>query len=589
MLREESSMENIKRNMRESMSNPYPVDNRLLAIFEELKTVFIRADIEPSEPRLFLCSYIIYNLFTKKIFQVDYQEAFDSLFPMGDELREIAWRLLDGVDWTEIKRVARLAFSLDPDLVKGMIRFRQFGTPQSTPPGVSRLAVRLLGVEPDDRVADLCCGCGGFMVEASYVSRDVSITGYERNQENAFASKLRARADDFKFLIFPEDVFSQRVYGGGAFDKIFCHPPFRIKRFKDGPESDFLKFVEKEFPGVNKLSYADWLFSILAVKMLANNNNSKAICILPIVALRSRQEKDLRKVFVDKGLVETVIALPPNVIPGVTSAVSLLVFSRDNEKIRMIDASKFTSQYRGRRVITEDDLAIICEAVLKDSDISKEAAPEEIASHDFSLYPGQYFMEQVKTEETKKLKEIASFTRGVHWRQEDYLRLVTPEVTGIRYVNVNNVNDGMIDEKLPYLSTLDEKYKHYCVENRALLISKVGWKTAVAEVKDGEKLLVSNNFYIIKIDTSKADPYYIQAYLESPEGRNQLKSRSAGGVREFITIKDIGEISIPIPILPDQQVVVKRFKDALKDITIHRNQLQAARDRMRNAFGNKED
>ena len=581
-------MAGAKRNVTERTDGATTYEKRLLTGRDHLKHIFQNAGIEPTEARLVFSSYMLWVLLqalsAEQIINTDYLEAIEIVFPPTGGVREIAANMMNGEVWKEIRTAAEY---MDKDVCKGLVLYRQPGTPEVTPQGVSLLAAKLLGITPNDRdrVADLCCGTGGFMLEAGRVGKAAVITAYERNQDSAFAAQLRAWAAGCRISVFVKDVFSRLVYDGGVFDKVFCHPNFRSRVFEGAPESDFAQEIAARYHGVKKLLLTDWLFAVLAAELLAKDG--KAICILPVGALRSKHEKDIRKDLVDKGLLETVITLPPKVLPKINTAVSVVVLSQGNQRVRMVDAVGYKSQ--GRRVITADDVEEIYKASLEPCGICRDVESNEMAARDYSLYPGQYFTEQVTAGIHFKLLDITilkdqSIVRGVHWTQKDFLRLETQEETGIHYVNVNNVNDGMIDEKLPCLRSLDEKYKPYCAADNALLISKVGWKTAVVKLKEGEELLVSNNFFIVEIDESKVDPYYLQAYLESPEGRQQLKSKSSGGAREFITVKVLKDIEIPLLTIKEQKAVVNRFKAALKAIRMHRDKLRDAREKMKHAF-----
>ena len=49
-----------------------------------------------------------------------------------------------------------------------------------------------------------------------------------------------------------------------------------------------------------------------------------------------------------------------------------------------------------------------------------------------------------------------------------------------------NIQNGIIDDKLPYLSSIEPKYEKYCLKNNDLILSKNGYpyKVAVARERD---------------------------------------------------------------------------------------------------------
>ena len=54
--------------------------------------------------------------------------------------------------------------------------------------------------------------------------------------------------------------------------------------------------------------------------------------------------KNIRKYFIENGYIESIILLPENILIHYPVSLALIVFSKKNQKIRFIDASKFYSK-----------------------------------------------------------------------------------------------------------------------------------------------------------------------------------------------------------------------------------------------------
>ena len=54
----------------------------------------------------------------------------------------------------------------------------------------------------------------------------------------------------------------------------------------------------------------------------------------------------------------------------------------------------------------------------------------------------------------------------------------------------------------------------YCIKNNSLVISKNGApvKIAVASVEEGRKILANGNLYVIELDETKVNPYFVKDY-----------------------------------------------------------------------------
>ena len=69
----------------------------------------------------------------------------------------------------------------------------------------------------------------------------------------------------------------------------------------------------------------------------------------------------------------------------------------------------------------------------------------------------------------------------------------------MQYLMLSNIQNGLIDSSLPYITRIDEKNEKYCLTNRCLILSNNGYpyKIAVADVKEGLKILANGNLYIM--------------------------------------------------------------------------------------------
>ncbi len=561
-----------------------PSVGKLRLMRDQLKSIFHNNGIQPTEAKLILCSY----LYWKMIKTLSYEEArnlsFERLtqsdFEEDENVRCMIREYLDENLWAEIR--SSISY-VERDMEDEIVLFQEPRTLFATAESISALAAKLLAIDDYERVADLCCGYGGFMVAAHKHNSNCEITGYELSTDMAVAAELRCLVLGEKTHVSQQNVFSLGIDANTKYDKIFCHPPYGAKRINDLKSSAFAEAVKEEYPELVKLPFTDWLFSVLAVTMLTQRG--KAVCLMSNGTLRSNMERKIRENLVHRGMVEAVIALPSRMLHGTGIGVSLVVFSRGNKKIRMVDASGLYTEAYGMNILSDEDISEIYRSYKRGSNITKDVTIDELAANDYTLHPERYFMELVKFKNGVPFKTVIKhITRGVAWRREDVTRLETTEQTNIHYINVNNLNDGMIDEDLPCLKSIDNRYKRYCLKNNNLLISKLGWKVAVGRVKDDEQILVANNFYILEIDETKANPYYIQAFLESVQGKKLLKSISSGSAREFIAANDLENLEIPLPTLEEQKVIADSFIAAQDTVRILRNRINKAREKLQYIF-----
>ena len=135
------------------------------------------------------------------------------------------------------------------------------------------------------------------------------------------------------------------------------------------------------------------------------------------------------------------------------------------------------------------------------------------------------------------------------------------------------------------LTSIEEKYKKYCLKSNNLIISKSGlpYKVAVSEITENE-VLVNGNLYIITIDESQANPFYIKAFLDSKKGQYLLKRSSVGSVIPNISVEAIKNLQIPLPDMPEQNRIANLFLAAKDEYLINKIKMEKSIDKLFNVF-----
>jgi type I restriction enzyme M protein len=144
----------------------------------------------------------------------------------------------------------------------------------------------------------------------------------------------------------------------------------------------------------------------------------------------------------------------------------------------------------------------------------------------------------------------------------------------------------MIDDKLPYLSSIDPKYEKYCLKNNSLIISKNSYpyKIAVASVMEGQRILANGNLYIIELDEEKANPYYIKAFFDSEQGHAVLKSITVGATIPNIGVDKLRKVKIPLPPMEEQNRISQKYQAVLDEISVIKLRLEKAINRLYHIF-----
>ena len=89
----------------------------------------------------------------------------------------------------------------------------------------------------------------------------------------------------------------------------------------------------------------------------------------------------------------------------------------------------------------------------------------------------------------------------------------------------------MISDNLLKINGNNNKYDRYLLKNGDVIISSKGTKikVAVADIKN-RKIIPNGNLLVLRLDTNKIEPYYLEAFLNSENGRLALEQIQTGAV-----------------------------------------------------------
>lgn len=226
-----------------------------------------------------------------------------------------------------------------------------------TPGEASRVLAGVLGIatirqRPEGwTIYDCACGSGSLLIRAADTAPvpNVAIYGQELDVMTAGLAKMnlvlhnRATGEIRQGNTFAEPKFF--VPGSNdqelqTFDFAVVNPPFSHKTWTNGmkPYGRFDGY--QTMPPEKNGDYA-WLMHVL--KSL--NSTGRAAVILPLgVLFRGNAEGLIRREMIDRGYIEGVIAMPPNIFYGTGIPACILVVSKAGADQRtgifMVDASR---------------------------------------------------------------------------------------------------------------------------------------------------------------------------------------------------------------------------------------------------------
>ena len=284
-----------------------------------------------------------------------------------------------------------------------------------TPREVAILMSYVLNPEPNKAIYDPCCGSGGLLIKCYLRFRakyddDPSIAPLKFNGQEilhtTFAmAKMNAFIHDMETQIALGDTMNRPAFTNPdgslqKFDIVTANPMWNQDFSQATYENDSYNRFNFGYP---PSSSADWGW--IQHMFASLNDNGKMAVVLDTGAVArgsgnvgKNRERDIRKEFVDKDLVEAVILMPENLFYNTTAPAIILVINKfkpieRSAQILLINASKLFKKGRPKNYLPDESIKRISDIYLnweEEEGISKIITKEEAAKNDYNLGPSRY-------------------------------------------------------------------------------------------------------------------------------------------------------------------------------------------------------
>ena len=326
---------------------------------------------------------------------------------------------------------------------------------------------------------------------AASIQPSASFYGYEINTSEYSNAMIRSQLSTEEIHIQQCDAFALASNGGSnllpehGFSRVFSNYPFGM-RVKYLNRNSGLQDLLEQYPDLLKATSADWAFNALLLHLLAPTG--KAIGITTNGSTWNTTDAGIRRHFVEKGFIEAVISLPERLFNDTGIPTTLLILSRGNKEVHLIDATKICQKGRRNNFFSNQDISTIVNAMNHNTEYSKTVSIQELRRNEYALNPGRYMGEAIDFENGVPFGSIIEdISRGAPITASELDSVTSAAPTDIQYLRLSSIQNGVIDDELPYITSIDPRYDRHCLKTGSLVLSKIGspYKVAVASVKDG--------------------------------------------------------------------------------------------------------
>ncbi|SCG85974.1 type I restriction-modification system subunit M [Methanobacterium congolense] len=311
---------------------------------------------------------------------------------------------------------------VEPDIIGRSYEYllRKFaeGSGQSagefyTPKEVAILMAHILDPEPGNKVYDPCCGSGGLLIKCQLRFKEkypddtkvkpIRMCGQEIQHSTFAMAKMNIIIHDIEAEIALGDTMERPAFLESdtslrTFNIVTANPMWNQDFSQDIYENDLYERFIFGYPNSNN---ADWGWIQHMFKSLKEKGKMAVVLDTGAVSRGSgvtgkNRERDLRKEFINKDLIEAVILLPENLFYNTTAPGIILIINKNKtqkNEILFINSSELFEKGRPKNYIPNifiEKISLIYHHWKEEENLSKIIKNEDVVKNDFNLSPSRY-------------------------------------------------------------------------------------------------------------------------------------------------------------------------------------------------------
>ncbi|MBS0408226.1 MAG: N-6 DNA methylase [Proteobacteria bacterium] len=283
-----------------------------------------------------------------------------------------------------------------------------------TPTEVGFLMAHLLRPRPGETCHDYACGSAGLLIKLQLVAREldptsrvpVKLSGQELQAESYAVARMNAIIHDMEVELARGDTMINPKFRDAAgkirgHDIVVANPmwnqPFAPDLFKNDP------FERFQPAGGITSGKGDWAWLQHTLACLASDGRAAVVLDTGAVTRGSGsknedKERNVRKWFVDRDLIDGVILLPENLFYNTPAAGVIVVLSKRKPaarkgKIFLLNASRHFRKGRPKNYLPEEDIRTLAAMYLKGEAVEGELAvisTQQAEEADYNLSPSRW-------------------------------------------------------------------------------------------------------------------------------------------------------------------------------------------------------
>lgn len=451
------------------------------------------------------------------------------------------------------------------------------------PRSLSKLIFSILQINNEDNVANLHPRSGILLLRAAKAYPYTKLTGIETDDFSAKTAYLRNMALNNRIRFEDKKTLADLITASPRMNKYNKIISTHLFGLRSRYLSNQLPKIQRELSYVKTGTAGDWLYCSAVMRLL--EEDGVAVALISSGCLTTAQDKEAREHFTKCGYINTIISLPRKMFVGLNISVALVILSRGNEKIRLVDASEMYTPGRRRNKLTWEDIDRIINACETDGENSITVDSTVLVENDYNLSPERHLVTSTPIKNGKPLRDLVTFSRGIIARASELDRITAYDdnASNACYLRLSDINDGVVDDALPKLKYVDREYEKYRLEDKDIIISRNGAPFKIAiyrKTKAEEKVYPVGNIHILRADSQKIEPYYLKAFLESEQGTECLKKLLTGVAMQVISLEKLKWMIVPVPDMEEQKRIAGKYLAIMEELESLKLRTKAVKEKL---------
>lgn len=433
------------------------------------------------------------------------------------------------------------------------------------PEALSNFILYLLKIKKGGTLLDLECGRGNFLVYAGENSSNISINGYTNDINSLIDTEIRMLMLNCDYQL---DLFTSLDYiADTQYDGIFFSSLLTSKFSFD--------YSTPKNITIGKNNSSVWYFVDRIISLMTNK--SKAVLIFEKEPMFKKNDSTIREYLIKNGLVEAIIELPKNLFENNQNENIMLVLSKSNERIKLLDARNMITLSDGKNILNLKDLYESYENVSGNCILRDKINFEE---KQYSFIPSNYFSNI--TSEMRNpalLKSYITIQRGFRGNKE----VSSEEYENCYFIKLSDIYENRINyenlEKIKYEKKMDK----HLLKNNDILVTARGsrFECALINIENNIKFICSENFYVIRVENiQKLNPCYLVVYMNSSLGNKSIFNNQIQNTK--LIINSYGLLNTYVDLIPleKQKEIAKLYLERETIINETHNKIESINDKI---------